>query len=324
MAGKPGSQGGPRRHEPRSGEENVSSQEFESLFASLSRWGWWGEGDERGALRLITPARVVAAATLVREGVTVSLSLPLNTHAAAHCPNPADHHMTSLGAGPGAVHFNMDYVGLDYHHDGHSHIDALCHVGYNGSLYNGRREGDVVTDRGARVSTIEVLKDGLVGRGVLLDIPRLRSRDWLEPGEHIVRDDLEAAELAQGVRVGEGDILLVRTGHAQRLAELGPWDTATAKAGMHPSAMPFLADRGVAALGSDGNNDTAPSRTEGVDFPIHVLAITAMGIHLMDYLQFEDLRAVCETTGRWEFLLVAAPLLIVGGTGSPLNPIAIF
>ena len=146
---------------------------------------------------------------------------------------------------------------------------------------------------------------------------------WLEPGEHIFRADLEAAEREQGVRVEEGDILLVRTGHARRLAELGPWETATAKAGLHPTAMPFVAERGVAVLGSDGNSDTAPSSTEGVDFPIHVLALNAMGVHLLDYLQFEDLRVACERAGRWEFLLVAAPLRIVGGTGSPLNPIAI-
>jgi kynurenine formamidase len=311
-------------YEPGPRTAQVSSREFEALFASLSHWGRWGERDERGALRLITPARIAAAAALVTDGVTVSLSLPLNTRLAAHNPNPADHHMTSVGEGPGAVHFNMDYVGLDYHHDGHSHIDALCHVGYKGSLYNGRSEDDAVTGRGAHASTIEVLKNGLVGRGVLLDIPRLRGAGWLEPGEHVFREDLEAAELAQDVSVREGDILLVRTGHARRLEEMGPWNTAAAKAGMHPTAMPFLAERGVAALGSDGNSDTAPSTTEGVAFPIHVLAITAMGIHLMDYLRFEDLRSSCERTGRWEFLLVAAPLLIVGGTGSPLNPIAIF
>ena len=124
--------------------------------------------------------------------------------------------------------------------------------------------------------------------------------------------------------VKDGDILLVRTGHALRLDELGPWDTPAAKAGLHPTAVPFLAERRVAALGSDGNSDTAPSSTEGVSFPIHVLTLNAMGVHLLDYLQFEDLRAVCERERRWEFLFVAVPLRIAGGTGSPLNPIAIF
>lgn len=124
--------------------------------------------------------------------------------------------------------------------------------------------------------------------------------------------------------VGAGDILLVRTGHSRRLTELGPRDTREAKAGLHPTAALFLADRRIAALGSDGNNDTAPSSTEGVAFPIHVLAINAMGVHLLDYLQFEDVASRCEALDRWEFLFVAAPLRIVGGTGSPLNPIAIF
>ena len=121
-----------------------------------------------------------------------------------------------------------------------------------------------------------------------------------------------------------GDILLVRTGHTRRLAELGPWNTPEAKAGLHPRAASFLADRCVAALGSDGNSDTAPSTTEGVAFPIHVLALNALGVHLLDYLQFEDAARHCESEGRWEFLFAAAPLRIAGGTGSPINPTAIF
>ena len=125
------------------------------------------------------------------------------------------------------------------------------------------------------------------------------------------------------MRVEEGDILLVRTGHASRLDELGPWDTASSKAGLHPSCAEFLAERRIAALGCDGNNDTAPSFTEGVGFPIHVLALTAMGVHLLDYLHLDELGGACEDAGRWEFLFVGAPLRIAGGTGSPLNPIAI-
>lgn len=305
---------------------DVSADQFSALFEELCTWGRWGSDDERGALNLLTAERVAAAAGLVREGITTTLSLPLNTHLAEHNPNPADHHMTALGAAPAdadETHFNKDYVGADYHNDGHTHVDALSHVGYDGSLYNGKSEA-AVTKGGAGTDTIEVLKDGLVGRGVLLDVPRARGVPWLEPGEHIFRDDLEAAERTQEVTVRQGDILLIRTGHARRLRDLGPWDTPNAKAGLHPTALSFLADRDVAALGSDGNSDTAPSSTEGVAFPIHVLTITAMGIHLLDYLQFEDLRSICEQTGRWEFLFVGAPLRIVHGTGSPLNPIAVF
>jgi kynurenine formamidase len=305
---------------------DLSADGFDALFRQVSNWRRWGEDDEKGALHHLTPEHVVAAARLVRIGLSVTLSLPLATEAAVSNPEPADHHMTMLtdtDIGSGSLRFAKDYVGADYHNDGHTHIDALCHVAYDGSLYNGRPQSSIDAD-GATADSIEVLENGLVGRGVLLDIPRLRGVRWLEPGEHISRDDLEAAEADQGVAVRDGDILLVRTGHALRLDEVGPWDTASAKAGLHPTAVPFLAERRVAALGCDGNSDTAPSSTEGVSFPIHVLTLNAIGLHLLDYLQFEDLRAICERTRRWEFLFLAVPLRVPGGTGSPINPIAIF
>ena len=303
----------------------VTTDEFSELFRSVSSWGRWGEDDERGALNRLAPERVAEAVRLVREGISVTLSLPMNTAAAADNPEPAVHYMISEGHdddGPGQLRFATDYVGADYHHDGHTHIDALCHVAYEGLLYNGSPASSV-TSAGASVGSIEALANGLTARGVLLDIPRLHGSPWLEPGQHVFRGDLEAAELEQGVTVEEGDVLLVRTGHTRRLSELGPWRTADLKAGLHPTAMTFVAERGVAALGNDGNSDTAPSSTEGVDFPVHVLALNAMGVHLLDYLQLEDLLAACERAGRWEFLFVAAPLRITAGTGSPLNPLAI-
>jgi kynurenine formamidase len=299
---------------------DVTAQEFRELFDAVSNWGRWDEGGERGALNHLTPARIAAAARLVRSGTTITLSQPLQTEARIDVPEPADHHMTML---PGDDGFAKDYIGLDYHNDGQSHVDAFCHVAFEGLLFGGSPASSV-TAQGARADTIDVLKDGLVGRGVLIDVPRTRGVPWVEPGEHIFREDLEAAERAQGVRVEAGDILLVRTGHTRRLAELGPWNTPEAKAGLHPRAASFLADRCVAALGSDGNSDTAPSTTEGVGFPIHVLALNALGVHLLDYLQFEDAARHCESEGRWEFLFAAAPLRIAGGTGSPINPTAIF
>ena len=299
---------------------DVTAQEFRELFDAVSNWGRWDEGGERGALNHLTPARVAAAARLVRSGTTITLSQPLETEARIDVPEPADHHMTML---PGDDGFAKDYVGVDYHNDGQSHVDAFCHVAFRGFLFDGSPASSV-TAQGARAGTIDILKDGLVGRGVLIDVPRTRGVPWVEPGEHIFREDLEAAERAQGVRVEAGDILLVRTGHTRRLAELGPWNTPEAKAGLHPRAASFLADRCVAALGSDGNSDTAPSTTEGVGFPIHVLALNALGVHLLDYLRFEDAARHCEAVGRWEFLFAAAPLRIVGGTGSPINPTAIF
>jgi kynurenine formamidase len=304
---------------------HVTAAEFEALFDSVRSWGRWGADDERGALNRLTAGRVAAAARLVRSGRAVSLSLPVNTTTGLANPNPAEFRMTQGHddhVGLGSMGFAKDFVGIDYHNDGHTHIDALSHVSYKHHLYNGVPAGSVSTD-GASAEGIELARDGLVGRGILLDVPRQRGMPWLEPGESVFAEDLEAAESGQGVQIEEGDIVLVRTGHARRLAELGPWDTSESKAGMHPTAMPLLAQRGIAALGSDGNSDTAPSSTEGVAFPIHVLALNAMGVLLLDYLQFEDLRGACESAGRWEFLCITAPLRISGGTGSPVNPLAI-
>ncbi len=301
---------------------DLTRQEFRELFDSVCAWG---DGDGRGALHHLTPERIASAARLVRSGTTISLGQPLKTEARIDVPEPADHHMTMLPEdhGPGSLHFAKDYIGVDYHNEGHSHIDAFCHVAFDDLLFDGQPAESVTAD-GAHTGTIELLRNGLVGRGVLLDVARARGVRWVEPGDYVFREDLEAAESEQGVRVEAGDILLFRTGHTRRLAELEPWDTREAKVGLHPTAASFLAERRIAALGSDGNNDTAPSRTEGVGFPIHVLALNAMGVHLLDYLQFEDVVPHCEATGRWEFLFVAAPLRISGGTGSPLNPIAIF
>jgi kynurenine formamidase len=303
---------------------DLSAQEFRELFAAVSNWGRWD--NDRGALNHLTPDRIAAAAGLVRSGTTIALGLPLPTRSCIDVPEPADHHMTMLpddGGGSAGLHFAKDYIGGDYHNDGYSHVDAFCHVAFDGFLFDGAPESSI-TAEGAKTGTIDLLKDGLVGRGVLVDVPRVRGVRWVEPGEYIVRDDLEAAERSQGVEVGPGDILLVRTGHTRRLDELGPWDTQREKAGLHPSAASFLAERGVAALGSDGNNDTAPSATEGVGFPIHVLALNAMGVHLFDYLELEELARYCEEARRWAFMFATAPLHVTGATGSPVNPTAVF
>jgi kynurenine formamidase len=294
---------------------DMTEPQFRELFNSVSNWGRWHDDGGRGALNHLTRERIVAAARLVRTGVTVTLSQTIPTEARVDVPAPADHHMTMLtdvDIGSGSVRFAKDYVGADYHNDGHTHIDAFSHVAFDGSFFDGQ------------AGAIDILADGLVGRAVLLDVPRVRGVPWIEPGEHVLPADLEAAERDQGVTVGPGDILLVRTGHTRRQAELEPWDTGSMKAGLHPTTASFLADRQVAALGSDGNSDTAPSTTEGIGFPMHVLAINAMGVHLLDYLQFEDLARLCEEEGRWEFMFVAAPLRVRGGTGSPVNPIAVF
>jgi len=302
----------------------MSEAEFRSLYDRLRGQLPWGPDDRRGALNYITPSEVLAAVGEVRLGRTVSLAAPVEHRQAADNPDPAQHQMKGpLGAdaGPGLA-FSMDRIAMNIHGNADSHVDALCHVIFDGKLYNGVT-ADTVTATGATELSIDLAADGIVGRGVLLDVPRSRGAPWLEPGDHVTAADVLAAELDQQVRIGQGDIVLVRVGHRRRRNEQGPWDAAEARAGLHPAVLPLLAQRRIAALGSDGNNDTAPSAVAGIDFPVHVLTVNALGLHLLDYLQFTELSQVCAEIRRWSFLCVIAPLRLPTGTGSPVNPIAI-
>jgi kynurenine formamidase len=267
----------------------------------------------------------VAAATEVRYGRTVALAAPIEVRPGPDNADPACHWMTgpvSAGGRPEGLQFATDRFAMNVHGDADSHLDALCHVLFDGRLHAGV-SADSVTGEGAHSLSLDLVANGIVGRGVLLDIPRLRGVAWLEPGEAVTADDLTAAETAQGVRVSPGDVLFVRVGHRRRRSRHGAWNAAQERAGLHPLAVEFLADRSVAVLGGDGNNDAAPSPVEGIDFPVHVLAMQAMGVHLLDYLQFEELAPVCAETGRWSFLCVIAPLRFPAATGSPVNPIAV-
>lgn len=302
----------------------MTRDEFDALFESVKHWGHWGADDERGTLNYIGPDQVRAAAALVRSGRHVSLSVPVRTEADPENPRPAQFFMTLMSdVDMGEPRWNQDYIGIEYHGESQSHIDALCHCLYRRQLYNDIPEASV-TSRGATRGGIGVAAHGIVGRGVLLDIPRLRGIAWLEPGTAVHADELEAAERAQGVRVAEGDLLLLRTGQHRRRLELGPWPSWERSAGLHARAMRWVHERRVAVLGADSDGEVNPSPVEGVVSPNHALAIAAMGMHLLDTLQFEELAALCEEEGRWEFQCVVAPLRLPAATGSPINPIAIF
>jgi kynurenine formamidase len=305
-------------------ESRLSADGFAALYQRLRGRARWGADDRRGALNHITPARLTSAMREVRAGRTVTMAAPL-AGSAPDNPEPGSRHMKRLPGEPSEVPglaFAADQLVMNVHGDVDSHIDALCHVCYQQRLYNDVPPG-VVSTQGASTLSIDDVRDGIAGRGVLLDIPRLRGVRWLEPGEQVSASELAAAESAQQVEVRAGDLLFVRVGHRRRRDELGPWDVARSRAGLHPQAMEYLAQRQVAVLGCDSNSDPAPSLVEGVAFPVHVLAVNALGMHLLDYLQFEDLVPLCEAEGRWSFLCVVAPLRLVGGTGSPVNPIAI-
>lgn len=302
----------------------AANDAFDELFARCSNWGRWGAEDERGTLNLITAERTARAASLVRSGSTVSCASPLNTVADVENVRPATHVFLRAGdvADPAGSSSTSDYIALAPHGFAHSHLDALCHFVWRGKLYNGR-PASAVLSTGAVKNAVTISAHGIVTRGVLLDIPRLRGVDWLEPGTAIAPDELDAAESAQRSPVGEGDALLVRTGRHRRRASRGPWNASEHLAGLHYSCGPWLHDRGVAVLGGDGASDALPSGSE-VRQPVHVLALVAMGMQLLDNLYLDDLAAACEAQQRWEFLLAIAPLRVAGGTASPVNPIAVF
>ena len=227
------------------------------------------------------------------------MAIPMNTAAGPDNPSPVIHHVVQghdIDIGSSSVTFATDFLGLAFHGDCHTHMDALCHIAYQGRVYNGRPAQEVMTSRGATALDVTAYRDGLVGRGVLLDVPRFRGVKWLEPGEAVTRAELEAVEQAQGVRLGEGDILVFRTGHHRRRLELGAWNNeyppaGEGKAGLHVDTIPWMHERRIAAFLPDGDGETVPSNVEGMLYPIHPLQVTAMGMFASDSLQLEDLAA---------------------------------
>jgi poly(3-hydroxybutyrate) depolymerase/kynurenine formamidase len=298
----------------------VTRETIERWAVELSNAGRWGPDDELGTLNLITPEHRVRAARLVTEGISVSLSHDYIKERAEDATSPWGHELL----GPVTAGFLSDRYTIAYHGFAHSHMDALCHNSVAGVMYNGISRETVDTAEGCVRLGITNAKQGVVTRGILMDIARLKGVEYLEPGTPIFVEDLEAWERQAGVRVGPGDVVLLRAGRWARRADEGAWATGQLAAGLHASVAPWLHERGVAMLGADYTNDALPSGVEGVPMPIHQLTLVSMGMWLFDNL---DLEAVAETAAeqrRWEFMLVAAPLAVPGGTGAPLNPVAIF
>ena len=274
----------------------------------------------------------MAAAGLVRSGRQVTMSIPMNKKAGPDNPSPVLHHVVQghdIDINSSTLTFATDFVGVEFHGDCHTHMDALCHIAYRGLVYNGRAAQEVMTSRGATALDVTAYRNGLVGRGVLLDVPRFRGVSWLEPGEAVTRAELEAVEEAQSVRLGEGDIFVFRTGHHRRRLELGAWDNGyppagQGKPGLHVDTIGWMHERRIAAFLPDGDGETVPSNVEGVPYPIHPLQLTSMGMLVSDSLQLEEVHQACLEEKRWEFLVVGLPLRLPGATGCPWNPIAMF
>jgi kynurenine formamidase len=297
----------------------ITKAQYDRWKTELSNWGRWGKDDQIGAANLITPAKRRQAAALVKEGFSVSLARDVDTEKSVDNPQPYERQMLAIGS---------DRFGVAFHGVAHTHLDSLAHINYDGVFYNGYKpDADVVMKAGghARNSIIN-LKNGILTRGILIDIPRLKGVRYLEPGAPISLQDIEAWEKATGVKVTPGDAVFIRTGRWARRAAVGPWDLS--RTGLRPgpsaSIIPWLKARDVALLGSDVPPSTAPSDVPGETGPVHDFALVTLGVHLFDNCDLEALADAAAARKRWDFLLTAAPLPIRGGTGSPVNPIATF
>ena len=298
----------------------LTKDEVKSNFEKISNWGRWGKDDERGALNFITDAKRAAAAKLAKAGEIVSCALPLATQSGPDNPQPVQHMMLHVGPPVAA----LDYFGIAPHGYAFTHLDALCHVFWEGKMYNGFSSREVGRF-GARKCAIDVTRDGIATRGVLLDIPVVKKVDFLEPGEPIYPEDLDAAEKLHGVQVEEGDVLLIRTGRHQRRKSKGDWNPRReGLPGLDASCLPWLHERRIAILGCDAVSDCSPSHyAPEFEMPVHVGALVMMGVHLLDNADLDALAGACAKHRRHEFQFIMAPLILERGTASPVNPIAI-
>ena len=305
---------------PPSAATFATAADFDRGMAELSNWGRWGKADQLGALNLLTPAVRKQAARLVRDGVSVSLARNVEKEAAVDNGAPFLHSMDRIGINNSGYSV-ADTFKVSYHGMAHTHIDSLCHMFYRGKMYNGYDQTDVIAS-GAQHLGIQNLKNGIFGRGVLMDIAALKGVEYLEPGTPIYPEDLAAWEKRAGLRVRRGDIVLIHTGRWARRDSLGPWGGKFA--GLHGSCARWLKQHDVAVLGSDAASDVLPSGITDVAMPVHQLCLTAMGVWILDNCDLEAVSRTARECHRWEFQLTIAPLAVPGGTGSPINPLATF
>lgn len=302
----------------------------DELWQEVCNWGRWGKDDQAGALNLIDATKRSQAAALVETGEVVGIGNPWPVDPGPHNMWPAEHYMIRAGDDcdyPGVPDLSvaLDYIGVQAHGVACAHIDALCHVFVDHKMYNGFPCTDVKST-GAVRNDISSMFDGIVTRGVVLDIPAVLGVPFLSGDHRIGLDELLAAESRQNLRVEPGDVLLVHKGRQQRVAAEGLFDPVEGgMPGLHPECLSFLHERGVAVLGSDYMNDPQPNwDCPGWPLPMHYVGICGMGMTLMHNLDTQALIEKCEERQRWAFLLTIAALKVPGATGSPVNPVAMF
>lgn len=305
----------------------ANEEDFRRAMQELSNWGRWGADDELGAANLITPAKRKQALALAKEGLAISLAHDVAQETAADAPFILQRTLNDVTESGTTDRYQ--YTGT-YHGVVHSHLDAVdCHIMYQGKGYNGRPMEDIKAAGGCPKGNIDALKDGIVTRAVLFDATRLPGKatpdGCLEPGTALHREDLETLEKLERVKVSPGDVILLYTGRWKRRAARGPWGREVGFAGYHADVAYFLKERGVSFIGCDGPNDVFPSGLPAsLGIPLHQLALAAMGVDIFDNLDLERAVEHARQLNRYEFLFSAAPLRVAMGTGSPLNPLAIF
>ena len=311
-----------------------TQEEILGWFQTLSNWGRWGPDDERGTLNLITPDKRRQAASLVRDGTVISCARTIAYEPAPDNVFPARHFMLTSGEGDPQVNIGRtgatDAFLLQPHGVSMTHLDAPAHSIVRSdpsrpwTLYNGKPARLVTTAQGATVGSIELASDGIVSRGVLLDIPRLRGVPWLEASDPIFPEDLNAAETAAGIRVEPGDVLFARTGFPRRRAEQGPRPASDGIPALQAACLPWLRERDVAVVGADTGNDVMPAQYPEIGLPVHGVGMGAIGLWILDNPDYEELALTCARLQRWAFQVVIAPLKLWNATGSPVNPLAMF
>jgi kynurenine formamidase len=287
-------------------------------------WGRWGDEDERGALNLVTPERTLAAAGACKTGKVYPLGMPIGNGTPpvfgrpaplrVSMAGPGDGDLVRLGAAPDVG--QADDLLILPSHSG-THMDALSHVVAGGTMWNGHPAGEITTRRGARRCGIE-RSAAFAARAVLLDVAGHSGVPLVEPGRAIGSDDLEACRTAQGVDVRQGDVLLVRTGWTEAFAR-GETGDEWRQAGLDLSAVEFVRDHDIAAVGSDNSAVEMIPFDGGTFLAVHIALLVRLGVPLIEHLWLADLAA----DRCWEALLAVGGLAVKGATGSPVNPIAI-
>lgn len=290
--------------------------QVEAYFKQLNNWGRWGNNDQVGTVNLITPARQAAAQALVRTGRTVSLARDI-------VPQPALTYRVSYPMKRERADVVLDRFGLVYHGFTITHIDALCHVAWDGELYNGRPFKQSLSSTGASWCPIDPLFGGITTRGVLLDVAAGRQEGYVTVGHPVTPHELDATAARAGLTVEPGDVVVVRSGQ-EPFARANPgWvPRVSPHPGLHLSCIAWFREHDIAAIAWD-MMDERPSGYPGFGMGPH-LAIPLLGLALIDNTYPERLAVACAEAGRYEFLFTAMPLRLVGSTGAPAHPVAIF